>query len=66
MINRKSTALSSEPKVKSVRYPLKGAQKRKVAVLHIQKWITVKESLLESFFVRKISAVKLLGIHWPI
>ena len=36
----------------------KGAQKRKVAV-SVQKWTSFEESLLQSFFVLKLSAAKL-------
>ena len=40
--------------------PQRGPQK------WINNWAFLKESLLQSFFVWKLSAAKLSGIHWPI
>ena len=39
--------------------PPKGAQKRKVSVFRIKVWISFEESLLQSFFVWKLSAARL-------
>ena len=56
-----------ELKMNSIRCPSppKGAQNRKVTVFCI-KVDSFEESLLQSFFMRKLSAAQLLGIHWPI
>ena len=37
----------------------KGAQKRKVTIFLYKKWIYLEESLLQSFFVYKLSAALL-------
>ena len=43
----------------------KGGLKNAKRPISIKKWTSLKESLLISFFVWKLSAAKLEGIHWP-
>jgi len=46
------------------KFPKGGLKKRKTADFHY-KCTSLEESLLQSFFVWKLSAAKLYGIHWP-
>ena len=67
MTNRKST--TSFPMSRWTAYvapkPPKGAQKQKLDIFPL-KCTCLDESLLQSFFVWKLSAAKLSGIHWPV
>ena len=46
--------------------PKRGPQKRFFFIFRIKNWALLEESLLQSFFVWKLSAAQLSVIHWPI
>ena len=46
--------------------PQRGTQRRQFFRFPYEKLTSLKESLLQSFFVWKLSAAQLYGIHWPI